>query len=312
MEVLRVTNPFNTNVKVLHWHFFVFSNMKYPLSELVLDSDNKVYHLGLHPHQIADDIIVVGDQDRVGMISDQFERIEHRSQHREFVCHTGFFHGKRITALSTGIGTDNIDIVMNELDALVNIDLEKRKDLPHQRSLNVIRIGTCGILQPDIPVHSYLLSTHAFGLDNIAHFYEIAFDRKERSIQLELSKHLNLPPAIQPYLIASSEELTNQLRSERTYEGITVTSSGFYGPQGRQLRVKNSVDKLNEKLTEFSGNPRVVNFEMESSAMFSLGRAMGHRCATICLGVANRPKMEFSKGYSSEMTELITYVLERI
>ncbi|MEY4604913.1 MAG: hypothetical protein RIT43_2205 [Bacteroidota bacterium] len=286
--------------------------MSYPLSELVLDNQNRVYHLGLHPNQISDKIIIAGDQDRVAMISDFFDTIEHQSQHREFVCHTGNYRGKRITALSTGIGTDNIDIVMNELDALANIDLQTRSDKKSHSSLSIVRIGTCGILQPDIPVHSYVLSTHAYGLDNIAHFYSIEFDENERNMCKKLNAHLELPEGIHPYLVSSNEALTKQLLSERTHQGITVTSSGFYGPQGRQLRIKNSIENLNEKLTRFEGTPRVVNFEMESSALFSLGKAMGHRCATICLGVANRPKMEFSEGYSAEMTALIKYVLDRM
>jgi uridine phosphorylase len=201
---------------------------------------------------------------------------------------------------------------MNELDALANIDLQTRSDKKSHSSLSIVRIGTCGILQPDIPVHSYVLSTHAYGLDNIAHFYSIEFDVNERNMCKKLNAHLELPEGIHPYLVSSNEALTKQLLSERTHQGITVTSSGFYGPQGRQLRIKNSIENLNEKLTRFEGTPRVVNFEMESSALFSLGKAMGHRCATICLGVANRPKMEFSEGYSAEMTALIKYVLDRM
>jgi uridine phosphorylase len=293
--------------------FFVFLTMQYPASELVLDANGCVYHLGLSPENISSKIILVGDQDRVAMISSFFDTIEHQSQHREFVCHTGIYKGKRISALSTGIGTDNIDITMNELDALFNIDLLKRIDKEKKTSLEIIRIGTCGILQPEIPVHSYLLSTHAFGLDNIAHFYQIEFTEKEIGLKNALIKELELPSVIQPYLISATTDLTDRFKSDETYLGITVTSSGFYGPQGRQLRVPNSVKHLNERLTNFRSNSnRVINFEMESSAIFALGRAMGHQCATICLGVANRPKMEFSKGYKEEMNALISYVLERI
>ena len=287
--------------------------MQYPASELVLDANGCVYHLGLSPENISSKIILVGDQDRVSMISSFFDTIEHQSQHREFVCHTGIYKGKRISALSTGIGTDNIDITMNELDALFNIDLLKRIDKEKKTSLEIIRIGTCGILQPEIPVHSYLLSTHALGLDNIAHFYQIEFSEKEIYLKNALIEELELPFGIQPYLISSTSDLTNRFKSDKTHLGITVTSSGFYGPQGRQLRVPNSINNLNERLTNFKRNShRVVNFEMESSAIFALGRAMGHQCATICLGVANRPNMEFSKGYKEEMNALISYVLERI
>lgn len=287
--------------------------MQFPPSELVLNSKNQVYHLGLSPENVSDKIILVGDQDRVNMITSFFDSIEHKSQHREFVCHTGIYKGKRISVISTGIGTDNIDITVNELDALVNIDLVNRIEKENKTSLSMIRIGTCGILQADIPVHSYILSSHAFGLDNVAHFYEIDYSSEENELCKELMSHLQFPQHIQPYLIASTSELTKKLESDKTHKGITVTSSGFYGPQGRQLRLKNSISGMNEKLTafEYQGH-RVTNFEMESSAIFALGKAMGHECATICLGIANRPNMEFSKGFDPEMKELIVYVLDRI
>lgn len=287
--------------------------MQFPPSELVLNDKGQVYHLGLSPENVAEKIILVGDQDRVPMISEFFDSIEHTSQHREFVCHTGIFQGKRISVISSGIGTDNIDITMNELDALFNIDLNERKEKDIKTSLSIVRIGTCGILQPEIPVHSFILSTHAFGLDNIAHFYTIPFSDDEKALCGELVKHIGLPTSVIPYLVESDPVLTAKLSSDRAHQGITVTSSGFYGPQGRQLRIKNSTSEMNERLTAFrSANHRVTNFEMESSAIFALGKAMGHKCATICLGVANRPKMEFSRGYTNEMKDLIRYVLERI
>lgn len=287
--------------------------MQFPPSELVLNDKGQVYHLGLSPENAAERIILVGDQDRVPMISAFFDSIEHTSQHREFVCHTGSFNGKRISVISSGIGTDNIDITMNELDALFNIDLKERTEKEVKTSLTIVRIGTCGILQPEIPVHSFILSTHAFGLDNIAHFYSIPFTTAENTLCKEITDQIGLPDPIMPYLVESDKTLTAQLSSGRTHAGITVTSSGFYGPQGRQLRIKNTASEMNERLTDFrSGNLRITNFEMESSAIFALGKAMGHKCTTICLGVANRPKMEFSKGYDSEMKDLINYVLERI
>lgn len=285
----------------------------YPSSELVLNKNGQVYHLGLSPENLADKVILVGDQDRVALISAYFDSIEHESHHREFICHTGMYQGKRISVLSTGIGTDNIDIVVNELDALVNIDLEKRVDLPTKTALTLVRIGTCGILQPEIPVHAYILSTHAFGLDNIAHFYDVSFTDEELKINESLMNQLNLPPKIQPYTISADENLVNALRSELTHEGITVTSSGFYAPQGRKLRLPLATQNLNENLTDFRfDNRKVTNFEMESSALFVLGKNLGHACATICLGVANRPNQQFSQGYESEMKELVQYVLDRI
>ena len=287
--------------------------MQYSPTDLVLNNKSQVYHLGLSPDQLAEKIILVGDQDRVDLVASYFDHVEHASQHREFVCKTGSYKGKRITALSTGIGTDNIDIVLNELDALVNIDLLERKDQVQISSLNIVRIGTCGILHPEIPVHSYILSTHAFGLDNIAHFYEIAFTAQEEELCTAIQDQVEFPKTIHPYLVDASIELGNELRSDLTYEGITVTSSGFYGPQGRELRLPNVTGKLNDQLSAFTWNDhRIVNFEMESSALFALGKALVHQCDTICLGIANRPKKEFSKGYEKEMKGLISYVLDRI
>ncbi len=285
----------------------------YPSSELVLNGKGQIYHLGVEPHQISDKIILVGDQDRVAQISAMFDSIEHTSQHREFVCHTGNYHGKRISVLSTGIGTDNIDIVVNELDALVNIDLQKRVNKDTLTPLKMIRIGTCEILQPEIPVHSYILSSHALGLDNVAHFYAIPTDDNDEKIEKALLAHLELPAKIQPYLISADAMLFNALTSAKTHAGITVTSSGFYAPQGRKLRLPLATTDLNERLASFRYDAlKVTNFEMESSALFVLGKNLGHQCATICLGIANRPNQEFSKGYDKEMNELIVYVLDRI
>ena len=287
--------------------------MKYPASELVLNAKSQVYHLGLSSEHIAETVILVGDQDRVTLVSAFFDSIEHRSQHREFACHTGTYKGSRLSVLSTGIGTDNIDIAINELDALVNIDLETRANKEKLTSLKLVRIGTCGILQPEIPVHSYILSSYAYGLDNVAHFYPFGFSSAEKTIAAALTTHLGLPSTIQPYCSEASGKLISLLRSEKTHEGITVTSSGFYGPQGRSLRLGLRNTDINERLADFRHDHlKVMNFEMESSALFALGKALGHECATICLGVANRPNMEFSKGYDEPMNELIQFVLDRL
>lgn len=287
--------------------------MQYPPTELVLDGNGKVYHIALSKEELSEKIILVGDQDRVDLVAKQFDEVEHTSRHREFVCKTGTYKGKRISVLSTGIGTDNIDIVINELDAAFNIDTEKREDKPSFTKLSLVRIGTCGILQPEIPVHGYILSTHAFGLDNIARFYDVPFSNEEKQLADAITSHIQLPEGLSPYLKAASNELTAALSSDKTFEGVTITSSGFYGPQGRQLRLKTKTRHLNDKITSFrSGDHRIVNFEMESSALFSLGSALGHDCATICLGIANRPKKEFSSGYKPAMEVLITYVLDRI
>ena len=286
--------------------------MDYPLSELVLNDKGQVYHLGLHPENLAHKIILVGDQDRVGLISQFFDSIEHESSHREFVCHTGTYKNKKISALSTGIGTDNIDIVINELDALVNIDLVKRSDKRELTSLEIVRIGTCGILQKNIPVHSWIVSSFALGLDNVAHFYSIEFSKEEIEMGNKLTSFIDLPSSIKPYFIESNKSITNRLISDKTFNGITITSSGFYGPQGRKLRLKTHTEELQIKLGQYKSNLPVINFEMESSALFALGRELGHKCSTICLGVANRPNMEFSKGYQKEMEGLILYTLDRI
>jgi uridine phosphorylase len=285
----------------------------FPPTELALNAQHQVYHLGLSRDQVAPTVILVGDQDRVSLISNFFDEIEHKSQHREFVCHTGTYKGKRISAISTGIGTDNIDITVNELDALVNIDLKSRTLLPDHTSLNLIRIGTCGILQPQIPVHSYIVSTHAFGLDNVAHFYDIEFTEAEHFMNERIKEFIQLPKAIEPYFVAADSALTFKLTADKCFPGITITSSGFYGPQGRQLRLDSRIADIQMKAQHFSeNNLRLLNFEMESSALFALGRALGHRCATICLGIANRPNTTFSEGYQTEMNELIQFVLDRV
>jgi uridine phosphorylase len=287
--------------------------MYFPATELVLNERNEVYHLALSPSQLAYKVILVGDQDRVSLISAFFDTIENQSQHREFVCHTGTYHGKRISVLSTGIGTDNIDICIQELDALVNIDLEQRTEKTRKTQLEIVRIGTCGILQSEIPLHAYMLSSHAYGFDNVAHFYPIEFTEQETQLRANIDQHLNLPNGITPYLISAHKDLTNRLSSSETHMGITVTSSGFYGPQGRSLRLESKIKDIHVKLGSFrQDETKIVNFEMESSAIFALGRQLGHACATICLGVANRPNMEFSTGCEREMNALISYVLERI
>jgi uridine phosphorylase len=287
--------------------------MHFPATELVLNERNEVYHLALHPNQLAHKVILVGDQDRVALICAFFDTIEYQSQHREFVCHTGTYQGKRISVLSTGIGTDNIDICIQELDALVNIDLDQRSEKTNKTRLEIVRIGTCGILQSNIPLHSYLLSSHAYGLDNVAHFYPIDYTEHEMQLRANIDQHLNLPYGITPYLISADSNLTQRLSSSETHTGITITSSGFYGPQGRSLRLKSKIKDIHVKLGSFrQDETKIINFEMESSAIFALGRQLGHACATICLGIANRPNMEFSTGSEREMNALISYVLNRI
>ena len=287
--------------------------MQFPATELVLDANGAVYHLGLQPEQLASKVILVGDQDRVAKISRFFDVIECQIQHREFVSHTGLYKGKRLTVLSTGIGTDNIDICLQELDALVNIDLVNREEKQTKTSLEIVRIGTCGILQQEIPVHSFILSSHALGLDNVAHFYPIEFSQDEIELLNEIKQQINFPDQIMPYLSGADSELFKRMNSEQVQGGITVTSSGLYGPQGRALRLESKMRNIHLQLGSFQKDEhRIMNFEMESSAIFALGKALGHACTTLCLGVANRPNEEFSTGIDQKMDELIQYVLERI
>ena len=286
---------------------------KFAPTELVLNSKNQVYHLGIAADDLSTKIILVGDQERVGLVSSQFDSIEFKSNHREFFCHTGVYKNKRISVISTGIGTDNIDIVVNELDAAFNINLETREEKTKQTKLELIRIGTCGLLQADIPIHSYVLSDYALGLDNIGHFYSLDYTDKEKELLKSIKDYSIFPKYIIPYIKKASSTFVEKFEAENTIKGITVTSSGFYGPQGRALRLSTNTSDLHKKLESFKYyDHRFVNFEMESSALFALGTALGHSCATICLGIANRPAKQFSSDYSSHMKELIQHVLERL
>lgn len=286
---------------------------KFAPTELVLNSKNQVYHLGIAADHLSTKIILVGDQERVGLVSSQFDSIEFKSNHREFFCHTGFYKNKRISVISTGIGTDNIDIVVNELDAAFNINLETREEKTKQTKLELIRIGTCGLLQADIPIHSYVLSDYALGLDNIGHFYSLDYTDEEKDLLKSIKDYSIFPKYIIPYIKKASSTFVEKFETENTIKGITVTSSGFYGPQGRALRLSTNTSDLHKKLERFKYyDHRFVNFEMESSALFALGTALGHSCATICLGIANRPAKQFSSDYSSHMKELIQHVLERL
>lgn len=287
---------------------------KFAPTELVLNAKNQVYHLGLSPENVSDKIILVGDQERVSLVSAQFDKIEFKSNHREFFCHTGLYKNKRISVISTGIGTDNIDIVINELDALFNIDLDLKTEKPDRKQIELLRIGTCGILQSDIPVHSYVLSEYALGLDNVGHFYDTVLSEEEEALLNDISKHDIFPKNIIPYIKKASEKFMEKFDGPLCHKGITVTSSGFYGPQGRELRLPTFTNGLHEKLERYidSNQNRFVNFEMESSALFTLGIGLGHSCSTICLGIANRPNLDFSSDYSNEMVKLITYALDRI
>ena len=282
-------------------------------SELVLNQDGSIYHLNLLPENIAETIILVGDQGRVEKVSKHFDVIEFSTQKREFITHTGRIGSKRLTVLSTGIGTDNVDIVLNELDALVNIDLQKRIPKEETKSLNLIRLGTSGSLQEDLPVDSYLLSTHGIGFDGVFNYYEKSAEIEDTELtdafMLQTDWKSTFP---RPYIVEGSESLFNLLK-DGTEHGMTATANGFYGPQGRQLRLKPTIPDLNERLSKFSYNgQRITNFEMETSALFGIGKALGHECATVCAIIANRYRKEYSKNHDLTIEQLISFVVERV
>lgn len=289
--------------------------MSHPIaeSELILNPDGSVYHLHIRPEMLAGNIIVVGDQGRVETVSAHFDTIEHKVSNREFVTHTGTFKGRRFTVLSTGIGTDNIDIVLNELDALVNIDLDKRTIKEKKTSLRIVRIGTSGALQGDIPVDTYVASSHGMGLDGLLNYYAGLDLCDVPGIANAFMKYAGWSKGMPyPYVVKGSENLLKAIAHDQV-KGITATAPGFYGPQGRQLRLAPALPDLNEKLGsfEFEGH-RVTNFEMETSALYGLGNLLGHECATICAIIANRVARTYSKDYRKTVNELIRLVLERM
>lgn len=285
-----------------------------PASQLVLNSEGAIYHLNLHPDQIADDILLVGDPGRVDMIAAYFDKIEVKRQNRELVTRTGWFNGKRITVLSTGMGTDNLDIVMNELDALANIDLKTRMPKEEHHSLNLIRIGTCGALQPDIEVEdSYVATRYAIGLDGLLYFYAKNFEVNEIGLRDAFIEQMNYPKDLpMPYAVECSKPLFDRL-AEGYYQGVTATAPGFYGPQGRTLRMPLTYPENNRKMETFNYQGwRVCNFEMESSALYGLGKMMGHNCLTICTVVANRVTEKFATDYHPYIKKLVLNTLERL
>lgn len=286
---------------------------QFPETELILTADKRVYHINLRADDIADDVIVVGDQHRVAQISSFFSKIEFKTEHREFVTHTGIFNGKRVTVLSTGIGTDNIDIVMNELDAAVNINLETRELNPTHRSLNIVRLGTSGALQGDIPVNGIVVSSHGLGLDGLLNFYDKWETVCDNNISEAFIKHTGwLPNLPYPYCVKASDKLIAKFQ-QGTHIGITATAPGFYGPQGREIRLKASMSGLNELLTDFKlGDHRITNFEMETSALYGLGKLLNHQCLTACVIIANRVRKEFTSDYKKSVEILIEESLQRL
>ena len=287
--------------------------MKIKSSELILNPDGSVYHLNVRPENIAENIIFVGDQNRVDRISRHFDTIEFSTQKREFKTHTGTYKGKRFSVISTGIGPDNIDIVVNEIDALFNIDLTTREIKKELTSVNIVRIGTSGSLQADIPVNSFVLSQYGLGLDNMMRSYLIEditdYEMEEAFIahtQWDMRKG-------RPYFIQNSPWLEEKLSSEQTFKGITGTAGGFYGPQGRVLRLNIQDPELNHKIDNFKFNDyRITNFEMETSAIYGLAKLLGHHAVSLNTIIANRANGTFSEDPYAAVDQLIIYTLDKL
>ena len=284
-----------------------------PSSELIITEEGRIYHLDLRPDEIGPTIILVGDQERVPTISKYFDRIEFKRSKREFVTHTGLINNRRVSVISTGIGCDNIDIVVNELDALVNINFEKKSIKRKHKSLEIIRIGTCGALQNEIPVDTFVLSSFGLGFDGLLSFYKPEYESEEKALQKAFLQQTPWPnDANIPYFVKGSELLGNKI-GEGMFKGITATANGFYGPQGRTLRLNTRVPDMNEFLKRFEyKNHKILNFEMETSALYGLSALLGHNSCTVCAVIGNRFTNTFSEDYKKTVANLVEKVLKRI
>jgi uridine phosphorylase len=282
-------------------------------SEMILNARGAIYHLNLLPDEIGNTVFLVGDPDRVKEVSKHFDKIEYKGEYREFITHTGFIGKKKLTVLSTGIGTDNIDIAINELDALVNVDLTTREIKSNFTSLNLIRIGTSGALQPEIPVDNFIASTHGLGIDNLLNFYRLEQNDEEKQLLHSFVTSTQLHSKIgYPYIAGASSSLIKHFVKD-FFQGITITCPGFYGPQGRILRLGISNPELINSLTQFRfGQHRITNFEMETSAIYGLSKLLGHNCLSLNAVIANRVRKEFSKDSKAAVENLIIKVLETI
>ena len=282
-------------------------------SELIINPRGAIYHLVLRPEEIGDTIITVGDPNRVERVSKYFDNIEYKSIHREFVTHTGRIGNKSISVISTGIGTDNIDIVMNELDALVNIDLNERVHKKEKKILQIIRIGTSGSLQSHLEIDSFVASTHGVGLDNLLHFYRFQNSEEELEIGRSLTEHIHLNPNLSsPYVFRASAFMLARF-AEKCHAGLTITCPGFYGPQGRVLSMGLSMPSINDELTSFRlGNHQILNYEMETAGIYGLGAVLGHQCISLSAIVANRITKQFSTDAENTIDKLIRQTIDRI
>lgn len=289
------------------------TNKTIAASELMLNADGSIYHINLRPEELADTVLLVGDPGRVAMISKYMTAIEFTKQSREFVSTTGLYNGHRITALSTGIGTDNIDIVMNELDAVANIDFNTREIKREKRSLTLVRIGTSGALQPEIPLGAYVLSHLSIGCDGLINWYANREGVTEKEIENALVGHVgwdqNLP---RPYIVKNSEELIKKFEKS-TIKGMTISAPGFFGPQGRVLRLPLAMPDMNAKFESFrAGEYKITNYEMEGSAIAGLAKELGHKAITVCCIIANRYRKEAITDYHPYIDKLIRLVLDTL
>lgn len=294
--------------------------MKYESSELIINADGSAFHLHVLPEYLADRVVLVGDPGRVALVSGYFDKIEYEVENREFHTVTGTYHGKRITVVSTGIGCDNIDIVLNELDALANINFHTREDNPEHRTLDIVRIGTCGGMQPHTPVGTFIVSEKSLGFDGLLNFYGGRNEVCDLSFEEAFLSHMNWSGnqcIAHPYAIDANPELTARICGNDMVRGVTIACGGFYGPQGRRLRAPLADPQANDKIRSFryatpDGEQCITNFEMESSAVAGLSRLLGHRATTVCLVVANRFAHEANTDYKGAMSSLIKTVLERL
>lgn len=291
-------------------------NMPIASSEMIVNSDGSIFHLHVRPEQLSEKVILVGDPGRVTLVASYFDNIECEASNREFHTVTGSYKGKRVTVVSTGIGCDNIDIVMNELDALANVDFDSRCIRNELRKLELVRIGTCGGLQPFTPVGTYIASARSIGFDGLLNFYDGRNEVCDLDFEAAFMKHMNWTGSqciSHPYVVKADEELMQRIAGDDMVKGVTVACGGFYGPQGRVLRLPLADPMANSKIESFVyGEERITNFEMESSALAGLARLMGHKAVTCCLVIANRVAHKANTDYKTNIESLIELVLDRI
>ena len=291
--------------------------MEFKSSELIINADGSIFHLHVKPEQLADKVILVGDPGRVSLVASHFDEIECEVENREFRTITGSYKGKRLSVVSTGIGCDNIDIVVNELDALANIDFETRTERQEPKTLTLVRIGTCGGLQPYTPEGTFVLSKMSIGFDGLLNFYASRNEVCDLAFEKEFINHMGWQGnqcIAHPYVIHADEELSERIAGEEMVRGVTIACGGFYGPQGRQLRIPIADPNQNEKIMNFvsSQGERITNFEMESSALAGLARLLGHKATTCCMVIANRVAGKANPNYKNSIDALIQLVLERL